>query len=155
MVQHALNEAFEGPGKSILIVAIQERVGSRFIQQGDVKVRATAGQSLVGLGHEGREQTVLGEILLDRALEYERAIGGGDTVKRGVVDLDLPRTMLDIVGDDVDALCLQHLDQFIDRRHLMRPGGDEDRLASKDRFARFGIDHVELVFMAHLYGVAE
>ena len=52
---------------------------------------------------------MLGEILLDRALEYERAIGGGDTVKRGVVDLDLPRTMLDVIGDDVDALCLQHL----------------------------------------------
>jgi hypothetical protein len=57
MVQHALNEAFEGSGKPILIIAIQERVGSRFIQQGDVKVRATPGQSLVGLGHEGREQT--------------------------------------------------------------------------------------------------
>ena len=98
---------------------------------------------------------MLGEVLLDRTLEHERAIGGGNTVKRGVVDFDLPRTVLDVIGDDVDALCLQHLDQFIDSRHLMRPGGDEDRLTSKDRFTRFGIDHVELVFVAHLHGVAE
>ncbi len=155
MVQHALNEALERSGKSILIVAIQERIGSRFIQQGDVKVRATARQSLVRLGHEGCEQAVLGEVFLDRALEHERAVGGGYAVERGIVDFDLSRAVFDVVGDDVDALRLQHLDQFIDRRHLMRSGGDEDRLASEDRLARFGIDHVELIFVTHLHRVAE
>src|SRR5882757_2722710 len=156
MIQYPLDEAFKRLGHSVLAFVIEESVRSRFaIEERDMEMRATSRQSLVGLGHERREQAVFDKIFLDGTLEHESPVGSGNTVECPVIDLDLTWSVFDVVSDDIDTLILQNSNEVVDRRHVMCARRHEDRLSAEYGLASLRVDNIELVFVAYFGGVTE
>src|SRR5882757_2580772 len=156
MIQYPLDEAFKRLGHSVLAFGIEESVRSRLaIEERDMEMRATSRQSLVGLGHERREQAVFDKIFLDGTLEHESPVGSGNTVECPVIDLDLTWSVFDVVSDDIDTLILQNSNEVVDRRHVMCARRHEDRLSAEYGLASLRVDNIELVFVAYFGGVTE
>src|SRR5947209_7569237 len=93
--------------------------------------------------------------LLDRVLEDKCAVGGGHAQSRRKVDLHLPRTVLGVGGDDVDAGSPQTVEQAEDEGRIeLVARCPEDLNSFEYRLPRGGMSQIELILEAGSKGIA-